>query len=120
MKSDLQKGALYLIDDEFRERYRATAAGTWAGAASTWWGSAPAGAATTTGATAAMEYGNKCITNWKPYQNGIVFLADIENHGNTDPKWDICKVCFNNSSGVRYLYRYVLELAKRVDRMRSV
>lgn len=117
MKSDLQKGALYLIDDEFRERCRvATARAPWAGAGTVMGTATRAVTVTATAVETGTETGPKYIINWKPYENGIVFLADIENHGNTKPEYDICKVCFNNSSGVRYLYRAVLELAKRVDR----
>lgn len=63
----------------------------------------------------AMGTGTKYVWNYQPYKNGIVFLADIENHKNSDPSWDICKIVFNNDSGVRYIYRNTLELAERLD-----
>lgn len=97
--SKLEKGGLYLIDDSFRERCKATAMATLAMATS--------GTATATG--------TKYLSNWKPYENGIVILASIENHNSGDKAFDICKVMFNNKSGMRFLYREALELAERVD-----
>lgn len=102
----IKVGALYQIDDEWRMETATVMPAL----------PATVGTEMVTVTATGMVTGTKYISNYQPFENGLAFLASIENHGSTNHDYDICKIMFANKSGLRYLYRYQLEKAKKVSK----
>jgi len=90
MKSEITKGALYLFDDAFRERTTVMVR--------------------VTGAPSVCY-----LEKYKPFENGLAVLGEITKHPRQSG-FDVCQLLFNNKNGIRYVYRNVLERARKISK----